>query len=70
MDLVQKKLDILNKEVENIPYLGDFCKKLGIPPAILIFGIAFILLLIILFGFAGNFLTRFIGVVYPSFKSI
>jgi ABC-type polysaccharide/polyol phosphate export permease len=60
----------LNKEAEHIPILHEFSRKINQPPALVILGVLAILLLIILFGFAGGLLTTVIGVVYPSFKSI
>ena len=53
-----------------MPYVSQICKKLNVPPAYIIFPVLLFLLLIILFGFAGSFVTRIIAVGYPAFKSI
>ncbi|TNV75335.1 hypothetical protein FGO68_gene13928 [Halteria grandinella] len=70
MDVVQQRLDLINKEIERIAPVKNLAKQLGVPAAALVFGPIAFLVLLVAFGVGASFFTTLIGIAYPTFKSI
>ena len=70
MDIVQQRLEIVNKEVEKIPFIKNLSTQTGVPAAIFLFVPLIILTILVLVDFGASLITSCVGVVYPLFKSI
>lgn len=70
MELIKKRVHILNKYAERIPPLVDLSKKTNVEPGYFLGGAIILAALIILITMGGTILSAVITVVYPAFKSI
>ena len=70
MDQLQQKLELVNKEAEKIAFLKFISDKTKIPPAYFMIATLLVLVFIVVLGIGSSFVSRLIGVLYPSIKSI
>lgn len=70
MELVKKRVQVLNKYAERIPPIVDLSKKTNVEPGYFLGGAIILAALIILITMGGTILSAVVTVVYPAFKSI
>ena len=70
MEQVQQRIDKFNRELEAIPAIKRLAAQAGVPPAAVVALPVVLLVFLIAFGIGASFLTRLIGIAYPTFKSV
>ncbi len=70
MDQLKQKLELANEEAIKILPVKIIAEKTKIPPAYILLGTLLILVLVVALGYGSSFISRLIGVVYPTIKSI
>ena len=69
MDTVNEKLDQIDKEIGEMPFMADFQEKTGVKPLYVFGGLVGVSLLFVLTGYFAPFLANLVGFVYPAWKT-
>ena len=70
MEQVQQRIDKFNRELEAIPAIKRLAAQAGVPAPAVVGLPVVVLVFFIAFGIGASFLTRLIGIAYPTFKSV
>ena len=70
MDQLKERFELINKEADKIPYLNAFARKAKVPSAAIMLAVLLVLVFIVVIGVGSSFVSRLIGVGYPTLRSI
>ena len=70
MDLLKEKIEIIQREAEQAPFLKRIEEKTGVKSIYIFFGLVAIAFILVFNGFLTTLIASIIGCLYPAYKSL